>query len=147
MATAGIESEWNSRHKSSGHIALPLPSADSVARSPMIAQLMKQLGVELGTLLASHGSVVVDSEQHSFNVFHVEQAKGSPHIPAQAEFVEPYGVRSVLGFGGLLPTGELYATILFSQTEIPREVASLFKTLALNVKVSLLPYARGRFFE
>jgi hypothetical protein len=50
-------------------------------------------------------------------------------------------VRSVLGFGGLLPPGEPFATIIFSRTPIPREVADRFKPLALNVKVALLAFA------
>ena len=51
LATAGDEPAWNSRHTSNGHKALPLPSEESVARSPMIAQLMRQLGVDIGALL------------------------------------------------------------------------------------------------
>lgn len=146
LATAGDEPAWNSRHMSAGHRALPLPSATAVARSPMIAQLIRQLGVEIATLLSADGRLMVDNEQHTFNVFHVEHAQGSPYIPAQAEFVLPHGIRSVLGFGGLLPTGELFATIVFSRTHIPREVADLFKTLALNVKVALLPFVDRRVF-
>jgi hypothetical protein len=112
----------------------------------MIAQLIGQLGVEINVLLAPEARLVIDSEQHRFNVFYVAEAKGSPFIPAQREFVVPHGIRSVLGFGGLLPTGELFATILFSKTYIPRDVADRFKTLALNVGVALLPFASRRVF-
>ena len=146
LATAGDERAWNSRHTSAGHKALPLPSAESIARAPMIAQLIRQLGVETGTLLSADPRVVIDTDQHTFNVFYVEDAHGSPYIPAQREFVEPYAIRSVLGFGGLLPSGDLFTTILFSRTHIPRNIADLFKTLALNVKVAILPYSRGKLF-
>lgn len=145
LATAGDQPDWNSRFTSRGHQALPLPSAEAVSRSPMIAQLIRQLGVEISALLSETG-LVIDSAQHTFNVFYVGDANGSAFIPAQQEFVIPYGIRSVLGFGGLLPSGELFATILFSKTYIPREVADLFKTLALNVKVALLPFATTRIF-
>lgn len=141
LASAGDEESWNSRGRSAAHKALPLLSEESVARSPMIAQLIRQLGVEIGALLTNDEQLVLDVDQHTFNVFHVLEAQGSPHIPAQSEFVQPYGVRSVLGFGGLLPPGELFATILFSRTPISREVADRFKPLALNVKVALLPFA------
>jgi hypothetical protein len=90
---------------------------------------------------------MVDATEHTFNVFHVPNAVGSPYIPAQKEFVIPYGVQSVLGFGGLLAPGELFATILFSRTPIPRDVADLFKSLALNVKVAMLPFAGARVFS
>jgi hypothetical protein len=146
LATAGEEPAWNDRRASVGHQALPLPSAASISRSPMISQLIRQLGVEIGTLLTPSSEMMVDNTQHSFNVFHVVDALGSPHIPAQQQFVIPYGVQSVLGFGGLMPPGELFATILFSRARVPREVAERFKTLALNVKVALLPFAGVRTF-
>ena len=146
LATAGDQPAWNSRHRSTGHKALPLPSAESIARAPMIAQLIRQLGIEIGTLLSADPRVVIDTDQHTFNVFHVEDALGSPYIPAQREFVEPYAIRSVLGFGGLLPSGDLFTTILFSKTYIPRDIADLFKTLALNVKVAILPFSAGKVF-
>ena len=146
LATAGEVEAWNSRTTSTGHQALPLLSEESVARSPMIAQLIRQLGIPIGALLAPAPTVVVDTTEHSFNVFYVPTAAGSPYIPAQKDFVIPHGVQSVLGFGGLLAPGELFATILFSKTAIPRDVADLFKTLALNVKVALLPFAGVRIF-
>ena len=146
LASAGVEDAWNSRHRSAGHKALPLPSAESVARSPMIAQLIRQLGVEVRTLLASDQRLMVEMDQHSFNVFYVPEAKGSPYIPAQSEFVVPHGIRSVLGFGGVLPSGELYAMILFTRVPIARQVAELFKTLSLNLKMALLPFVDRRTF-
>jgi len=146
LATAGEEPAWNSRHTSNAHKALPLVSEATIARSPMIAQLISQLGVETGRLLASDPDLVVDTAQHTFNVFHVPVAAGSPYIPAQSEFVAPHDIRSVLGFGGLLPTGDLFAVILFSRVAIARESADLFKTLSLNVKLALLPHAGGRMF-
>lgn len=147
LATAGTEAPWNSRFRSAGHKALPLPSPEAVQRSPMIAQLIHQLGIELGALLSSDQRLVLDQEQHGFNVFHVADAVGSPVIPAQREFVVPHGIRSVIGFGGLLPPGELFATILFSRTPIPREVADFFRTVALNVRYALLPFATRQVFS
>ena len=146
LASSGDLEEWNSRHASVGHKALPLVSEQSITRSPMIAQLIGQLGVELGSLLSPDSEVMIDAAQRTFNVFHIPEAKGSPHIPAQDDFVVPHGIRSVLGFGGVLPPGEMFATILFSRVAIPRESADLFKTLALNVKVALLPFAGGKIF-
>jgi hypothetical protein len=146
LATAGELPAWNSRHSSAGHKALPLQSAESIARSPMIAQLIRQFGIEVRSLLAPDPGFVVDAEQHTFNVFHVADAAGSPYIPAQREFVIPHGIRSVLGFGGLLPSGELFAIILFSRESIPRQTAELFKTLALNAKVAILPFVGRSLF-
>ena len=46
------------------------------------------------------------------------------------EFVIPFGIRSVLGFGGMLPSGNVFAVILFAQIHVPRDIAEFFKTLA-----------------
>ena len=43
------------------------------------------------------------------------EAAGSPYIPAQEDFVQPVGIRSVLGFGGMLPGGDIFVVILFSR--------------------------------
>jgi hypothetical protein len=80
-------------------------------------------------------------------VFHVENALGSPYIPAQASFVEPFGVRSVLGFGFVIPPTHVFATILFSRQAVAPAVAELFKTLTLSLKVALLPIAGRRIFD
>jgi hypothetical protein len=146
LATAGDQPDWNSRHSSHGHKALPLQSAESVARSPMIAQLMRQLGVDIEALIGSDTRLMVDVEQHTFNVFHVADALGSSYIPAQREFVVPHAVKSVLGFGGLLPNAELFATIFFTRVAIPRNVADLFQPLALNLKLAMLPFIDRKVF-
>jgi two-component system NtrC family sensor kinase len=146
LATAGDEPAWNSRHTSNAHKALPLTSEASVARSPMIAQLIRQLGVDMGLLLGSDTRLLLDLDQHTFNVFHVGEAKGSSHIPAQQQFVVPYDVQSVLGFGGLLPNSELFATILFTRVPVARSVADMFRPLALNQKLAMLPFVDRKVF-
>lgn len=47
MATVGQSAGWNSRHLSRGHRAIPLPSPEIVEKAPMIAQLIKEFGLEL----------------------------------------------------------------------------------------------------
>ena len=106
----------------------------------MISNLIQQFGLEIDTVLAPNPNLLVDVEQRSYNVFHVPDAAGSPYIPAQEEFVVPFGVRSVLGFGGMLPSGNLFAIILFSQSRIQREVAEMFKTLVLSIKLAVLSF-------
>ncbi|MCA1829217.1 MAG: hypothetical protein LC689_20020 [Myxococcales bacterium] len=147
LSTAGLEAAWNSRHQSSGHRAIPLTSVEAVARLPMVAQLIAQLGFDVARVVATDLALIVDHDQTTFNVFHVPRARGSPFIPAQEGFVVPYGVESVLGFGGALPGGEIFAVILFARTPITRNTAELFKPLALAAKLALLPFARGPVFD
>ncbi len=146
LATAGDAKPWNDRRSSRGHAAIPLGSVEMVERAPMIASLLRQMGLKIETALNPDSRLILDADQHTFNVFHVEQAQGNPSIPAQADFVKPYGIRSALGFGGLLPGGELFTIIMFSRVTIPRETADMFRTIALGVKLALLPFVRGAVF-
>jgi hypothetical protein len=100
----------------------------------MIAQLIKELGMELSAVLQPSPEVVKELAGKRHGVFHVEDALGSPYIPAQEEFVVRHRIRSVLGFGGMLFTGDLFAVILFSTVHVPASAADRFKTLALDVK-------------
>jgi hypothetical protein len=147
LATAGDRPEWNSREKSGGHKAIPLPSETMIAQSPMISQLIKQFGLESNVLVQPDPNILVDADQKTFNVFHVPEAEGSKYIPAQEEFVIRFGIKSVLGFGGMLPSGDLFAIIMFSKVPIPRATADMFKTFALSAKVSVLPFVGGRVFD
>lgn len=147
LATAGDEASWNDRHHSSGHRAIPLPSAAAVARLPMVARLVSQMGLEVASLLEPDPALILDLQQRTFGVFHVQEALGSPYIPAQQAFVVPHAVRSALGFGGVLPSGDLFSVILFTRVPLSREVADLFAPLALAAKLSLLPFSQGPTFH
>jgi hypothetical protein len=141
LASAGIKQEWNSRKHSKGHKAIPLPSESFVEAFPMVRQLIQQLGLELNTVLQPDQNIVMDMAQKTYNVFCVSEAVGSEYVGAQEEFVIPLGIRSVLGFGGMLPSGNLFTIIMFSKIPIQRGATTeMFRTLALSVKVALLPF-------
>lgn len=137
LATAGDEPEWNSRRESTSHQAIPLPSADIVRRAPMIARLIEELGLDIEAVVRGESIPARIGEARTYDVFHVEEAIGSPHIPAQREFVLRYGIESVVGFGGLLRSGELYTVILFSRVRIPKASAARFRAIALDVRSAL----------
>ena len=144
LATAGMHDDWNDRRRSAGHQAIPLTSEETVARSPMVHELVAQLGLDVRRLVEP-AALFVDPEPRTYNVFHVPEALGSPYVPAQDDFVVPYGVRSVIGFGGLLPDGELFAVILFSRAPIPRDIAERFRTITGSVALALVPYSGAVF--
>ena len=140
LGTTGEKPEWNERTSSIGHRAIPLPSKNIVSSFPMISQLVHQLGLEIGTVLKPDPVLLVEMDQKTYNVFHVQEAVGSACIPAQEDFVIPFGIQSVLGFGGLLPSGNLFAIILFSRVSIKRAVAQMFRPMALSTKLAVLPF-------
>lgn len=147
MATAGDQPQWNSRQYSTGHQAIPLLDRDFVSRAPMISQLIHQFGLDISTVLEPDPDILVDLEQTTFNVFYVPEALGSAHIPAQSEFVAPYQIKSVLGFGGMLPSGNLFAIILFTKTPISPEVADLFKWISAYARISVAALDKRAVFS
>ena len=146
LGTAGDEPAWNSRRRSAGHQAIPLPSADIVEKAPMIAQLIRQFGLELNDVVQPTTDLVRSLTGKTYGVFHVADAAGSPYIPAQTDFVARFGIRSVVGFGGSLPSGDLFAVILFTRVPVSSEAADRFRNLALDVKSGFFPFREGQTF-
>ncbi|HEY9626666.1 MAG TPA: hypothetical protein V6C84_05145 [Coleofasciculaceae cyanobacterium] len=149
LATAGEEPHWNSRNGSTGHKAIPLVDEGFVKRAPMISQLIQQFGLEVSAVIEPIPNLLIEAERkiHNTFIFHVPDALGSQHIPAQKEFVVPYGVRSVLGFGGLLPTGDLFIIILFMKTRVPQETADLFKWISASSWVAAATFDGEAVFK
>ncbi|MBE9181274.1 hypothetical protein IQ268_22180 [Oculatella sp. LEGE 06141] len=146
LATAGDKPQWNTRYGSTGHQAIPLVDLDFIYRAPMILQLIQQFGLEVNTVLEPATSLIMDLERTTFNVFYVPDALGSDHIPAQVEFVIPHRIGSVLGFGGMLPSGNLFAIILFTKTLVPQETADLFKWVSAYVRIAVSTFDRELVF-
>jgi hypothetical protein len=146
LATAGQQDAWNSRHQSRGHKVIPLASQEAVQRAPMIAQLIQQFGLEVAAVVEPSRDLVADLGNRSYNVFHVEQAKGSRYIPAQDDFVIPYDVESVVGIGATLRTGDLFAVIMFSRVTIAKESANRLRNVALDVKAAIFHFEEAQVF-
>ena len=146
LGTAGDHPQWNHRRSSIGHQVIPLPSEQMVTQAPMISQLIQQLGLSIRSVVAPAPDMIVDLQERTFNVFHIPAALDSPYIPAQADFVRSFNIQSVIGLGSILPSGNLIVIILFSKIPISRSTAELFKPLALNVKMAVLPFDRGNVF-
>ena len=164
LATAGDQPAWNDPRNSVGHRAIPLPSAEAVHQFPMISQLIRQLGFEVAGVLdpdldvlfgkrrkavlptipgVSQSSSRRRHEEAECHIFYVAEALGSPHIPAQDDFVRPLGIRSVVGYGDIQPDGRLQALIAFSKEPISFETASLFSHLSLSTQLAMLDYCRN----
>ena len=147
LASSGEEPQWNSRQRSRNHRAIPLASERMIERAPMIAQLIQQFGLELSHVVHPTEELVRDLAGKKYGVFHVEEALGSPHIPAQTDFVLKHHVRSVVGFGGSLPSGDLFAVIFFSHVHVDSDTAERFRSIALDLKGHFFSIDGKRTFE
>ena len=146
LATTGDQPAWNSRAQSQGHKAIPLASEQMVAGIPMIARLLGQFGLDVNSVMQPDPSRISDMAGREYDTFYVPDAQGSPYIPAQDEFVIPFGIRSVLAFGGVLGSGELYVVIMFSKVAIPQQTADNFKAVAPGVKAAVQGFVGGKVF-
>ena len=112
----------------------------------MIAQLVRQMGLDIATIVRPSPDLLRSAEGKTYSVFHVEEAAGSPYIPAQTEFVVPHGVRSVVGFGGL-HRHDFFAVILFATVPSPRVAADRFRNIALELKAALHGLPETQVFQ
>ena len=140
LGTVGENPDWNTRGSSNEHKAIPLPSEEVVHQIPMMRNVIKQLGLSVSSVVNPDPALLLDMEQKTYSVFLVPEALGSPFIPAQENFVVPYGIKSVMGFGGILPSGDLFVIIMFLKVPVAKETADLFKNLSLNIKLAILPF-------
>jgi signal transduction histidine kinase len=127
-ASRGIEPAWNDPAMSASHRAIALSDPAIAIRFPMIAKLVRDLGLDPDAALRP----ALDDA-----VFFVADAIGSEHIPAQREFALRYGVRSVVGCGGTLPDGECFALVVFARVVVGADIAAGFSTLALHAALGL----------
>lgn len=147
LGSAGVEPEWNSRRDSRDHQAIPLVSTEMVENAPMIAQLIRAFGLNVSDVAGSGRSIVRDLGGKTYGVFYVPDARGSSYIPAQEDFIERYAIASVVGSGGALASGELFAIVLFSRVAVSPTAAERFRALALDAKAALLRFSADEVFD
>ncbi|MEL6270199.1 MAG: hypothetical protein AAFV33_02550 [Chloroflexota bacterium] len=117
MGTYGIESAWQDRHQSMGHKVFPALSSATPMLKAAFAEIEHLQGFDgKDEIQLSMGQ---GSTGESF--FFVDDAKGSPHIPAQDQFVQPYGIRNVIGFGSQFLNKRGALILSFSRGNISRE--------------------------
>ncbi|MDO9118980.1 MAG: PAS domain S-box protein [Nitrospira sp.] len=144
LASTGAVEGWNHPAQSSRFRVIPLSGPDALAKLPMFSQLFAQFRIDLPFLEQAGSSLLTDQYATTFNAFHVPQALGSPYVPGQTEFVVPFGIQSVFGFGGLLATGEMFTVILFANVPVTKDTADLCKAFALSTKLTLAPFEHNR---
>jgi hypothetical protein len=154
LGSRGVEEGWNDRKESSGHVGIPLVSADFIEAIPMMSRLLKQMGLGLDWIDSNDTELVVRAAGKMGGVFHVEQAaterdnQGRKIIAAQ-DFVKQYGVKTVFGIGGgYLGTDIFFTTIIFSNEVVNRDIirrfmlqANIFKTSTMALTID------GRIFS
>jgi len=146
LASAGDEWAWRSRHTAGRHRLIPLPSQAALDRVPMVAAIFREFNVSIDEARPRHWGLSSDAPR-AYGLFHVEDAPGDPRVPEQDAFVRPYGIRSVVGFGGSLRRGDLFVVLLFTKTRVPVAVARRVRGLALDVTTSFFRFGDDEVFD
>jgi hypothetical protein len=135
VGTQGQKIDWNDRRKSRQHRAIPLISAEFVDGIPMIARLLRELGVPLDWMDSHDARRLVTTIGSTVGLFYVEDAvravddRGRKVIPA-VDFIFAYNVKSVFGAGGAYSSGQmLVVVVFFCRDLVARTTAELFLSL------------------
>jgi CheY-like chemotaxis protein len=144
LATRGLEPAWNDRFESAGHQVIPLTSQKMIESAPMIAQLINRLGIESAHLVSPSPTLFLNPKDKNYGVFYVPEALGDHSIVAQKGFVEPFKIRSVIGFGGLLPTGDMFAVVCCMRTFVDEKTAAQFSLLAGAIETAINEVRSGK---
>jgi len=134
VGTQGQKVDWNDRRKSKQHAAIPLISAEFVDGIPMIARLLRELGVPLDWIDSHDARRLVSTIGSTVGLFYVEDAvramddRGRKVIPA-VDFVFAYDVKSVFGTGGAYSGGQMLVVVVFCRDPVARVTAQMFLPL------------------
>jgi CheY-like chemotaxis protein len=137
LATRGIEPSWNERLASTGHDVIPLLSDQMVLEAPMIAQLVQKLGIDVSQVVTPEPAVFFSPLEKKYSTMYVPEAVGATAIVSQSNFAIPFKIRSVVGFGGLLATGDMFAVMMFMRVPISANVAERCSALAAAIETSI----------
>jgi hypothetical protein len=135
VGTQGQKADWNDRRKSKQHGTVPLISAEFVDGIPMIARLLREVGVPLDWIDSHDTRRLVTTIGRTVGLFFVEDAvratddRGRKVIPA-VDFVFAYDVKSVFGTGGAYSGGQMLVVVIFCRDRLARSTAELFLSLA-----------------
>lgn len=149
VGTYGVNPSWNDRRNSRDHKGIPLFSSAFVEAIPMIARLLREIGVPLDWIDSHDAQRIATAVGRSAGLFFVEQAcdavdhKGRKIISAQ-DFVSIYGVQSVFGTSGVYSRGQMLVLVVFCRDRVPRATAEQFVPFTDLFKAHTTPLVESR---
>ena len=153
LGSAGTRAQWNDRHQSKRHLAVPLAQASFIQTIPLVARLMSDMNTGLDWVEKQKGRISVKSFGTMARLLYVEDAAtdktsdGFSLIPDQ-DFVKENGVKTVVGLGGAYLNRSVVTVILFTNETIPRRSVEKFMPVINTFKVATMKLvAEGRVFE
>ncbi|MYV98120.1 SpoIIE family protein phosphatase [Streptomyces sp. SID3343] len=143
LGTTGDRVEWRDRTRSRRHQVTAFPNAQAVRRAPMIGAMLDQLGVTAEQIVA--GPLPTGSDWDRHEIHHIPDAPSSDAVPDK-DFIRDHDIKSVVGYAGNLPDGELFTVLMFTRVPVPAHIAELFRTVAVSTRLALLPLHTAPLF-
>lgn len=129
--TYGMEPHWCDRHQSVGHKAIPLRAIAIPERIPMFQEVLTQMELDYRRL-REVGSILEVTTKLA-GQFYVPSVPDASYIPAQDEFVKPYEIASLVGFGGVAKGTTLstviYLLYVFTRVHVSLEAVERFNQM------------------
>lgn len=140
MASSGDEPQWNSRKTSVNRRAIPIDKG----MSPMFQGIFYDLGFSWEGYSEDTVPKYAEDSDSVTRLFHVEDVSQSSYITDQAQFVQPYGIKSVIALGSRFLDGSAYVMIGFTRITVNDKTASMVSNFAPYLSALLAIYdARG----
>ncbi len=140
LGSYGELDNWMERKLSVNYKAFPIHDEHMLAKFPMLSAVFEEIGLKLPHIKETDKSILIQDYHKQYGLFCVENAEGSKLIPKQEEFVKPYSVRSVFGFGGIYSTSNVYAVLIFSRERLNKKDARIFLSLNPAIKQTTLAH-------
>ncbi|MEO1254909.1 MAG: hypothetical protein AAFY41_08495, partial [Bacteroidota bacterium] len=142
MGTYGDEPAWCGRLQSQGHRILPAGAFET----PMLSAAFQQIGLDVDAYVEGDALMpdFLQETDENYKYFHVYNAVGSPYIVAQEDFVQPYGIKSAVGFGLVFISGAFYMCLAFSKITLSEQMTKNYVKLSPYVSTALASYEKRK---
>lgn len=124
-----------------------LPFTDSVFRDiPFMPVLLERLGLDRASALDPRRAVEIRLQHRTFNAYVGRDLADDVELlpnPIHRQVVRERGIKTVVGLGGVLPTGGFLMVMIQSTDDVPDRVVQLLQPLAVAIKAALIPHSRA----
>ncbi len=143
LATRGKDARWNSRHTSVKHKAISMRPEIIRGNAPLLANLLEAMGIDF-----ENPSLPKEGPEKGIcpplDLLHANDAMTNPLFPDKTNFVRPYDIKSVVGFGNWLSSRHFFTVFLFFNVHVKEECAAVFNGMERTVYHLLHPYECDR---
>ena len=142
--TYGQEDNWRDIRDSKKHRFIPLSSTEATKKIPMMASMLRQVVGRLDWLNRDMVRTQQLLSHRTLTSFYIKDAKttvneyGALIIPGQ-DFVEAYGIKTVIGRGVTFVNGTLMFMIVFSRDSLTRAHADALAPALSVLKAHIGP--------